>query len=150
VDRFLADARGILETAFAAEGPESELTILVDEEDSIRILETAGVPLAALQQELGARTAFRVKRTPSMVQVEGRSGSQSCLLQQKRQYCEAQRLLKSITTSALRPALLLAEATTACSDGDLADRVERCRYYPYDSHSASSSLAYSTDAYNSK
>jgi hypothetical protein len=84
VDRLLADARGILEAARAAEGGETDLTILVDTEGAIRIVQTDGTPLRSLQLNSGAHAAFRVSRRSGAVRVEGRCGAASCLLKQER------------------------------------------------------------------
>jgi len=93
VDRLLADAQGLLETACAAGGQDTDLAILVGAEGSIQIMDAVGIPLAALKLNMGARTAYRVKQGPEGVRVEGRTGSRSCVLEAESPSAAARRLL---------------------------------------------------------
>lgn len=65
----------ILETASAArEAGPSEIAILIDDRNGMRIVDAAGWQLDALQREYSAKTAYTVKRTSGSVVVEASSG----------------------------------------------------------------------------
>jgi hypothetical protein len=70
------DALGILETASAApESGPTEIAILIDERNGMRIVDAAGWQVSALQREYSAKTAYSVKRTSGSVVVEAASGA---------------------------------------------------------------------------
>jgi hypothetical protein len=93
MDRFLADAQGLLETACAAGGHDADLAILVGAGGSIQIVDAVGIPLAALRMNMGALTAYRVRQTSKGVQVEGRTESRCCILEAESPSFAARRLL---------------------------------------------------------
>jgi hypothetical protein len=84
VDEFLANAGRLLETAKAAlqaQGGSEVLAILIGRDGAIRAVSAPDWPLDSLAREHGARMAYRVSRTGRKVRVEGRHGSQRCLLE---------------------------------------------------------------------
>ena len=79
VNRVWEDAASIFETAAAAAGGDpSEIAILVDDRQSLRIVDARGWGLDALRREYQAGAAYVVKRTSTSVVVEGSSGSDHC------------------------------------------------------------------------
>jgi hypothetical protein len=84
VSRFAQDAQNILEAAAsAARRGEAcaPMTILIGAEGAIRICMAGDWPLDSLLQHHGARAGYRVSSAQGIVRVEGRQGSQSCLLE---------------------------------------------------------------------
>jgi hypothetical protein len=84
VDLFLDHAREILEAAeSAARRGEacSPMTILVGRENGIHMIAGSDWPLESLTRHHGAEVGYRVTKRRGTVQVEGRTGSRSCLLQ---------------------------------------------------------------------
>lgn len=81
---FLANAERIFETAASAGGAELEsgdLAILIGQDGAIQMLMGSDWPLSSLQRHHGAKAAYRVRRTGAQLRVEGRSQTESCLLQ---------------------------------------------------------------------
>lgn len=79
VNRFWQDAAGIFETASAVtDGSASNLAILVDERNGLRIVDAEGWGLDALRREYSVATAYTVKRTGSAVVVEAQNASETC------------------------------------------------------------------------
>jgi hypothetical protein len=104
VSRFLEDAESLFQTASASSPGAAELTdlaIAVGPGGAIRITQASGWDLAAWQAHCGARSAYRVSRNAHSVRVEGRSGSQSCLLRTEPPALTAHRLLNSIPCARL-------------------------------------------------
>jgi hypothetical protein len=84
VRRIWEDAAGILETASsAANTSQSDLGILIDERNGLRIVNASGWGIDALRREYRATTAYTVTRTGGAVVVEGQSGSDHCILKQR-------------------------------------------------------------------
>lgn len=85
MSRFLDNAANIFEAAESsvqAGFTPSDMTILVGVEGGIRLV--AGVsdwPLDTLQATRGAEMVYRVSRAGERVRVEGRAGSQTCVLE---------------------------------------------------------------------
>jgi hypothetical protein len=79
VNRFLQDAANILETASAAHdsGP-SDIAILIDQNNQLRIVDACGWELGALRREYQAATAYSVKRTTHAIVVEAQQGDEQC------------------------------------------------------------------------
>ena len=76
------DAAGILETAGALRDTEpSEIGILIDESNHLRIVNAAGWNLTSLKQEYGSAVAYAVKRTAASVTVEAYGLTEHCMLQ---------------------------------------------------------------------
>jgi hypothetical protein len=59
----------------------SEMTILISAEGAIRMVADSDWPLDSLKAHHGARMAYRVSQRASMVRVEGRAGSRTCLFE---------------------------------------------------------------------
>ena len=96
----------------APEGSSDALTILIRPEGQIHIVDGAESPIDALRHQFGCGTAFRVTRYNGQVRVEGRSGSDKCLI-------EKPRAVKAYAASALglfvdRPAYDLTQ-TALCA-----------------------------------
>jgi hypothetical protein len=79
VNRFFEDAAGILETASASREDEpSDIAILIDTSNHMRIVDACGWELNALRREYQASIAYSVKRTAHTVVVEAQQGSEHC------------------------------------------------------------------------
>ena len=79
--RFWDDAASIFETASAACQEEaSEIAILIDQQNGLRILDASGWQLDALRREYQADTAYTVKRMAGSVIVEAQNDSSQCTL----------------------------------------------------------------------
>lgn len=75
------DAAGILETAAALRDSDpSEIGILVNQSNQLRIVDASGWSLASLKEEYGASVAYAVKRTKGSVTVEAQGPSGQCTL----------------------------------------------------------------------
>ncbi|MCX6624584.1 MAG: hypothetical protein NTY38_26695 [Acidobacteria bacterium] len=85
VSRFLDNAASIFEAAeFSVEAgmTPSDMTILVGVEGGIRLVAgSSDWPLDTLQASRGAEMVYRVSRAGERVRVEGRAGSQTCVLE---------------------------------------------------------------------
>jgi hypothetical protein len=92
---FWADAESIFETARSAGSgaPDCDLTILIGPRGEILMLEAAGWALAGLLAHHGAQTAYRVTRQCGTIRLEGKSASETCLLQSKSPAASARQLL---------------------------------------------------------
>ena len=80
---FWHDAQSIFETARQASRSGSEdcdLAILIGPQGGIQMLDASGWALPCLAAHHGARTAYRVTRAGGSVSLEGRCGSETCLL----------------------------------------------------------------------
>ena len=81
VERFWEDAAGILETASAArEADPSEIAILIDRQNHLRIVDASGWEVNALRREYQAARAYTVKRNSSTIVVEAQNESEHCTL----------------------------------------------------------------------
>lgn len=79
--RIWEDAAGILETASAVgQSESSDIAILVDYQNGLRIVEASGWQLDALRREYHAAAAYSVKRTGQSVVVEAQDGQSQCTL----------------------------------------------------------------------
>lgn len=80
MNRFLQDAANILETASAAhEAGPSDIAILIDQSNHLRIVDACGRGLSALRSEYQAATVYAVKRTANAVVVEAQQGTEQCI-----------------------------------------------------------------------
>jgi hypothetical protein len=96
----------------APEGSSPALTILIRAGGQIHIVDGAESPIDALQHEFGCGSAFRVTRHGGQVRVEGRSGSNKCVIENPR--TQKPRTAKAYAGAALglfidRPAYCLAQ-----------------------------------------
>ena len=86
VSRFVENAVRILEAAESAVESghtPSDVTILIGPEGSLRMVADSDWPLDSLQSFHGSNMAYRVSQRASMVRVEGRAGSRTCLFPPK-------------------------------------------------------------------
>jgi hypothetical protein len=118
VGAFWADAENLFETARQASqsgSPDCDWAILIGPQGDIRMLEAAGWALPSLLAQHGAETAYRVTREGGRVCLEGRRGSQTCLLRSESPAAAARHLLGCrLPPAAWNPprAALLAEAAS--------------------------------------
>lgn len=113
---FWKDAESLFETARQASGSGSDCdwAILVSPQGGIRILGAVGWTLPNLAAEHGAQTAYRVTREDGCVRLEGRHGTDTCVLRSESPAATARSLLRGELRQAGRdrpgPALLAAPA----------------------------------------
>ena len=77
-------AQQLLEAAEAAQAggqPLTHFTLLVHDDGSIQLLADCDWPLESLASHHGARAVYRVAEVKGKIQVEGRAGLRTCLLQ---------------------------------------------------------------------
>jgi hypothetical protein len=98
VSRFLDNAAQILDAAESAvqsgHAP-TDMTILITNEGGIRMLADSDWPLDSLQMHHGAKMAYRVSQSASVVRVEGRADSRTCLFETAKPERAARLLLNS-------------------------------------------------------
>jgi len=95
---FWADARSLFETARQASetgAADCDLAIIVSPQGGIRMLPAEGWALPSLLAHHGGETVYRVTREHGSVRLEGRSGSQTCLLGSESPAATARRLLSA-------------------------------------------------------
>jgi hypothetical protein len=98
VSRFLDNAAQILdaaESALQSGNTPSDMTILITAEGGIRMLADSDWPLDSLQSHHGAKMAYRVSQSASVVRVEGRADSRTCLFETVKPEQAARLLLNS-------------------------------------------------------
>jgi len=103
VGAFWADAENIFETARQASqsgSPDCDWAILIGPQGDIRMLEAGGWALPSLLAQHGAATAYRITRERGRVCLEGRRGSQTCLLRSESPAATARHLLACHSASA--------------------------------------------------
>lgn len=115
---FWANAEDIFETARQAGRsgePDCDWAILIGPQGHIQMLEASGWALSSLLEQNGARTAYRITRERGSVRLEGRSGSQTCVLYSDATAETARHLLADAPACAIqrRGARLLPEGITA-------------------------------------
>jgi hypothetical protein len=84
VSRFLDNAAQILDAAESAVQSghvPTNMSILITAEGAIRMVADSDWPLDSLQSHHGAKMAYRVSQNASLVRVEGRADSRTCLLE---------------------------------------------------------------------
>jgi hypothetical protein len=98
VSRFLDNAAQILEAAESAVQSghtPTDMTILITAEGQIRMVADSDWPLDSLQTHHGAKMAYRVSQSASVVRVEGRADSRTCLFETAKPERAARLLLNS-------------------------------------------------------
>ena len=98
VSRFVENAVRILEAAESAVESghtPSDVTILIGPEGSLRMVADSDWPLDSLQSFHSSNMAYRVSQRASMVRVEGRAGSRTCLFETPKPERAARLLLNS-------------------------------------------------------
>jgi hypothetical protein len=111
VSRFLDNAARILEAAESAVESghtPTDMTILITAEGGIRMLADSDWPLDSLQSHHGAKMAYRVSQDASVVRVEGRADSRTCLFETIKPERVARLLLQSSAGYWTGPRLLAA------------------------------------------
>ena len=96
MSRFVDNAVEIFdaaENAMRSGHTPSEMTILISAEGGIRMVADSDWPLDSLQAQHGAGMAYRVSQHASMVRVEGRAGSRTCLFETEKPERAARLLL---------------------------------------------------------
>lgn len=104
---FWADAESIFETARQASqsgSPDCDLAIVIGPQGGIQMLDAAGWALSSLLVQHGAKTVYRVTRDRGSVRLEGRSGSETCLLRSESPAETARRLLTGCLPPSVVPA----------------------------------------------
>lgn len=104
VSGFVDNAERIFEAAEAAARSGhalSEMTILVGAGGGIRMIVDSDWPIESLRQHHGAQMAFRVSERDATVQVDGRTGWQSCTLKSAKPERVARMLLGAPAAYAL-------------------------------------------------
>jgi len=89
----------------------SDMTILITQEGGIHMVADSDWPLDSLQLHHGAKMAYRVSQNASVVRVEGRAGSRTCLFETAKPERVARLLLNS-TPNWAGPRLLEASSQT--------------------------------------
>ena len=109
MSRFLDNAARILEAAESAVQSghtPTEMTIFITAEGGIRMLADSDWPLESLQSHHGAKMAYRVSQNESVVRVEGRADSRTCLFETQKPERAARLLLNSSPSYWTGPRLL--------------------------------------------
>ena len=109
MSRFLDNAAQILEAAESAAQSghtPTDMTILITAEGGIRMVADSDWPLDSLQLHHGAKMAYRVSQSASVVRVEGRAGSRTCLFETVKPERAARLLLNSSPSYWSGPRLL--------------------------------------------
>jgi hypothetical protein len=99
VSRFLDNAAQILEAAESAAQSghtPTDMTILITAEGGIRMVADSDWPLDSLQAHHGAKMAYRVSQSASVVRVEGRADSRTCLFETAKPERAARLLLNHV------------------------------------------------------
>ena len=109
MSRFLDNAAQILdaaESAVQSGHTPTDMTILITAEGGIRMVADSGWPLDSLQALHGAKMAYRVSQSASVVRVEGRADSRTCLFETVKPERAARLLLNSSPSYWTGPRLL--------------------------------------------
>lgn len=81
MSRIWEDAAGILDTASAVDQTESsDIAIVIDHQNGMRIVNAGGWQLDALRREYHAAAVYTVKRTAHSVMVEAQDGQTHCTM----------------------------------------------------------------------
>ena len=109
MSRFLDNAAQILDAAESAvqsgHAP-TDMTILITAEGGIHMVADSDWPLDSLQLHHGAKMAYRVSQNASVVRVEGRADSRTCLFETLKPERAARLLLNSSPSYWAGPRLL--------------------------------------------
>ena len=109
MSRFLDNAAQILDAAESAvqsgHAP-TDMTILITAEGGIHMVADSDWPLDSLQLHHGAKMAYRVSQNASVVRVEGRADSRTCLFETLKPERAARLLLNNSPSYWAGPRLL--------------------------------------------
>ena len=114
MSRFLDNAEQILEAAESAVQTghtPTDMTILITAQGGIHMVADSDWPLESLQLQHGAKMAYRVSQSASVVRVEGRADSRTCLFETAKPERAARLLLNSSPNYWMGPRLLAAART---------------------------------------
>ena len=109
MSRFLNNALQILdaaESAIQSGHTPTDMTILITAEGGIRMVADSDWPLESLQIQHGAKMAYRVSQSASLVRVEGRADSRTCLFETVKPERAARLLLNASPSYWTGPRLL--------------------------------------------
>ena len=81
------------ETAMRSGHETSNMTIVIGPEGSLRLIAESDWPLDTLQAHHGAKMVYRVCKQNETLRLEGRAGTQTCLLESETHAHAARRLL---------------------------------------------------------
>ena len=96
------------ESAVQAGHTPTDMTILITAEGGIHMVADSDWPLDSLQSHHGAKMAYRVSQSASVVRVEGRADSRTCLFETAKPERAARLLLNSSPSYWTGPRLLAA------------------------------------------
>ena len=111
MSRFLDNAAQILEAAESAVQSghtPTDMTILITAEGGIHMVADSDWPLDTLQLHHGAKMAYRVSQSASVVRVDGRADSRTCLFETVKPERAARLLLNNSPSYWTGPRLLTA------------------------------------------
>lgn len=94
------------ESAVQAGQTPSDMTILITAEGGIHMVADSDWPLDSLQSHHGAKMAYRVSQNGSVVRVEGRENSRTCVFETVKPERAARILLNRTPVSWMGPRLL--------------------------------------------
>ena len=109
MSRFLDNAMQIFDAAeSAAQSGQTptDMTILISAEGGIHMVADSDWPLDSLQSHHGAKMAYRVSQNSSVVRVEGRGDSSTCVFETAKPERAARILLNRSPISWMAPRLL--------------------------------------------
>jgi len=81
VDTILREVEDILDIATIGTGRTQDLLILIDRRGGIRMFDPTGWSFGGMDAEFGSKAIFKIERRDSAIRVEGRSGSERCLVE---------------------------------------------------------------------
>ena len=111
MSRFVDNAMQILdaaESAVQSGHTPTDMTILITAEGGIHMVADSDWPLDTLQLHHGAKMAYRVSQSASVVRVEGRADSRTCLFETVKPERAARLLLNNSPSYWTGPRLLTA------------------------------------------
>jgi hypothetical protein len=123
VSTFVDDAERLLETAVQASEDRSpaDLCIVVLADGQILAKTDMDWSLNGLQSHYGARRVYRISHRDGCIRVEGRSGSQSCLIESRPGRChraDPLRIVRPFVSMLMYSAPRLSARPAACAEFD--------------------------------
>lgn len=94
---FLSNAQRLMAAAENAPGGEdTDVAVLVRQDGSLHVVMDAGWQAESAAMHYGARTVYRIRRSQGTTRVEGRSGTDRCLLESHSTAVIARQLLSGV------------------------------------------------------
>jgi hypothetical protein len=123
VSTFVGDAERLLETAVQTSEDRSaaDLCIVVLADGQILAKTDMDWSLSGLQSHYGARRVYRISHRDGCTRVEGRSGSQSCLIESRpgrRHPAEPLRIVRPFVSMLMYAPRRLSASPAACAEFD--------------------------------